>query len=83
LFLHPTVFISAFFPCHSPRTGFFPVFPPGFLPDLPQCFIGITHNVVKQPVEGDLQSIFPGQAAAETLNKIHAYVTQPGSVPPW
>ena len=53
-----------------------------FYPILPQCFIGITHNVVKQPVKGDLQSILLIQAAAK-IAKFHAYVTQPGSVPPW
>ena len=35
----------------------------GFFAILPQCFIGITHNVVKQPVKGNLQRMFPYQAA--------------------
>jgi hypothetical protein len=63
-------------------SGLFSFLFEGFSPIVPQCFIGITHNVVKQPVEGDLHCISPGQVAFG-YSKIHAYVTQPGSVPPW
>lgn len=50
----------------------------------PQCFIGITHNVVRQPVPMEKHSRDTiARMQKPDRSDLRAYVTQPGSVPPW